>query len=93
MALSGSLLGLLFLLPMFLQGLRGLSAQQSGLATFPQALGVMTMARVAGNLYPKIVPRRLMMFGSLTNALVTLGFIFVPPSEPVMIPYALAALK
>ena len=77
MALSGSLLGLLFLLPMFLQGLRGLSAQQSGLATFPQALGVMTMARVAGNLYPKVGPRRLMMFGSLTNALVTLGFIFV----------------
>lgn len=77
MALSGSLLGLLFLLPMFLQSLRGLSAQQSGLATFPQALGVMTMARVAGNLYPKVGPRRLMMFGAFTNALVTLGFVLV----------------
>ena len=77
MALSGSLLGLLFLLPQFLQGLRGLSAQQSGLATFPQALGVMTMARVAGNLYPRIGPRRLMMFGALTNALVTVCFVFI----------------
>lgn len=77
MALAGSLLGLLFLLPQFLQNLRGLSAQQSGLATFPQALGVMTMARVVGRLYPKIGPRRLMLFGSLTNALVTVCFIFV----------------
>ncbi len=77
MALSGSLLGLLFLLPMFLQGLRGLSAQQSGLATFPQALGVMTMARVAGNLYPRIGPRRLMMFGAFTNAIVTMGFTLI----------------
>lgn len=77
MALSGSLLGLLFLLPMFLQGLRGLSAQQSGLATFPQALGVMTMARVAGNLYPKVGPRRLMMFGALTNAMITMGFTLI----------------
>ncbi len=77
MALTGSLLGLLFLLPLFLQGLRGLSAQQSGLATFPQAIGVMTTARLAGRLYPKIGPRRLMMFGALANAFFTLGFIFV----------------
>jgi EmrB/QacA subfamily drug resistance transporter len=77
MALTGSLLGLLFLLPLFLQDLRGLSAQQSGLATFPQALGVMTTARIAGRLYPRIGPRRLMMFGASANAFVTLGFMFV----------------
>jgi EmrB/QacA subfamily drug resistance transporter len=77
MAMMGSLLGLLFLLPLFLQNLRGLTAQQSGLATFPQALGVMTMARVVGRLYPKVGPRRLMMGGALANATITLGFLFV----------------
>jgi EmrB/QacA subfamily drug resistance transporter len=77
MTMTGSLLGLLFLLPMFLQNLRGLSAEQSGLATFPQAIGVMAMARFAGSLYPKIGPRRLMMAGSLANAAITACFVMV----------------
>jgi EmrB/QacA subfamily drug resistance transporter len=76
-AASGSLIGLLFLLPLFLQELRGLSALQSGLATFPQAVGFMVMARVVGRLYPKFGPRRLLIFGLASNALVTTGFVFV----------------
>jgi EmrB/QacA subfamily drug resistance transporter len=76
-AASGSLIGLLFLLPLFLQELRGLSALQSGLATFPQALGFMVMAHFVGRLYPKVGPRRLLIFGLAANALVTTGFVFV----------------
>jgi EmrB/QacA subfamily drug resistance transporter len=76
-AASGSLIGLLFLLPLFLQELRELSALQSGLATFPQALGFMLMARVVGRAYPKFGPRRLLIFGLATNALVTSGFVFI----------------
>jgi EmrB/QacA subfamily drug resistance transporter len=74
---SGSLIGLLFLLPLFLQELRGLSALQSGLATFPQALGFMLVARIAGKLYPKIGPRRMLVGGLAANAIITSGFVFV----------------
>jgi len=74
----GALLGLLFLLPQFLQGPRGLSPLQSGLATFPQALGILLTARyIGGHLYPRIGPRRLVMFGMAANAVVTLAFLWV----------------
>ncbi|MEO5842654.1 MAG: DHA2 family efflux MFS transporter permease subunit [Acidimicrobiales bacterium] len=74
---SGSLLGLIFLLPLFLQELRGLSALQSGLTTFPQALGVMIMARVVGKIYPRIGPRPLLVFGLSMTTLVTSCFVFI----------------
>jgi EmrB/QacA subfamily drug resistance transporter len=72
-----SLLGLIFIMPLFLQELRGLSALQSGLTTFPQALGVMTMARIVGKLYVRVGPRRLLMFGLTMTTLITSCFVFV----------------
>jgi hypothetical protein len=42
-----SFFGLLFVLPLYLQNYRGLSAQASGLTTFPQALGVMITSQIA----------------------------------------------
>ena len=72
------LMGVLFLMPQFLQGPRGLSAFQSGLTTFPQALGVMVMARVVGTkLYPMIGPRRLAIAGTLGTGIVTALFLLV----------------
>ena len=53
----------LFLLPLFLQLERGLSPLQSGLVTFPQAIGVMLMAPVLTRLYPRVGPRRLVVLG------------------------------
>jgi EmrB/QacA subfamily drug resistance transporter len=77
-ATYGGLIGVLFLLPQFLQGPRGLSPIQSGLTTFPQALGVIAMARLVGIvLYPRIGPRRLMMFGLAANAAITAMFVLV----------------
>jgi len=74
----GALLGLLFLLPQFLQGPRGLSPLESGLTTFPQALGLLFTARlIGGHLYPRIGPRRLVMFGMASNAVITLAFVTV----------------
>ena len=74
---SASLLGLIFLLPLFLQELHGLTALQSGLATFPQALGVMIMAHVVGKIYPRIGPRRLLVFGLSMTTLITSCFVFI----------------
>ena len=86
---TGSLIGLLFLLPLFLQELRELNALQSGLATFPQAIGFMLMARVAGRAYPRIGPRRLLIFGLLFTAVVTTGFVFVDVDSSLWIVRAL----
>ena len=74
---AGSLLGLVFLLPLFLQELRNLTALESGLTTFPQAVGMMVLARFVGRLYPTIGPRRLMVFGLTSTALVTSCFVFI----------------
>jgi EmrB/QacA subfamily drug resistance transporter len=54
------LLGVLFLLPLFLQQLRGLSAFVSGLTTAPQALGLLLMSQVASRVYPRVGPRRML---------------------------------
>lgn len=76
-AFSG-LIGVLFLLPQFLQGPRGLSPIESGLATFPQALGVMMLSRFVGTrFYPVIGPRRLAAAGMLGVAVITCGFLLV----------------
>jgi EmrB/QacA subfamily drug resistance transporter len=74
---SGSLLGLVFLLPLFLQQLRGLTALETGLTTFPQAIGMMVLAGFVGRIYPHVGPRRLMIFGMSSTALVTACFVFV----------------
>ncbi len=57
-------LGVLFLVALFYQDALHLSALQSGLSTFPEALGVMTGAQIVSRrLYPVIGPRRLMASG------------------------------
>ncbi|MGD9704763.1 MAG: MDR family MFS transporter [Acidimicrobiia bacterium] len=74
---SGSFVGLIFLLPLYLQNLRGLSALESGLTTFPQAFGVLVSSQVAGRLYGAVGPRRLMFAGMLAAALSISSFTFI----------------
>jgi EmrB/QacA subfamily drug resistance transporter len=74
---AAGLIGVLFLLPLFLQQLRGLSATQSGLATFTQALGVIAIARFASRMYPKIGPRRMLFVGMLITSVSSLLFLWV----------------
>ncbi len=72
MAVS-SFLGVLFVVPLFFQLALGLSALQSGLNTFPEAIGIMIGAQFASRLfYPRFGPRRLMSFG-LVGVAVTIG--------------------
>jgi MFS family permease len=66
----GVLFGVLFLLPLFLQQLRGLSAFDAGLTTFPQAIGMVLMVQVTSRLYPHLGPRRMLLIG-LTGLCVT----------------------
>jgi len=73
------LMGGLFLLPLFLQSpaTRGLGALESGLATFPQAIGVVTMTQISSRVYPIIGPRRMMSFGLMGITITTGMFLFV----------------
>jgi EmrB/QacA subfamily drug resistance transporter len=66
-------LGVLYLVPLYYQDGRGLSALASGLSTFPEAIGVMVAAQVVGRLlYPRYGPRRLMVAGFSGIALITI---------------------
>jgi EmrB/QacA subfamily drug resistance transporter len=72
-----SFLGLTFVMPLYLQGLRGLSPLESGLTTFPQAIGILISSQIAGRLYPRIGPRRLMTFGLLGASVAMGSLLFV----------------
>lgn len=69
-----SFVGLIFVLPLYLQNLRGLSALESGLTTFPQAIGVLLTSQIAGRLYPTIGPRRLIAGGLAAAAVINASF-------------------
>jgi EmrB/QacA subfamily drug resistance transporter len=71
------LTGGLFLLPLMLQAEMGLTALESGLTTFPQAIGVVVMSQVASRVYPIVGPRRLLMLGLGGVTLTTVPFMFM----------------
>jgi len=73
----GVLFGVLFLLPLFLQQLRGLSAFEAGLTTFPQAIAMIVMAQVSSRLYPRFGPRRMMAIGLTGLCITSALFVFV----------------
>jgi EmrB/QacA subfamily drug resistance transporter len=60
-AAIGSLIGVLFLLPLFLQNLRGYSALETGVILLPSALITIAFAQLSGRLYPTVGPRRLLI--------------------------------
>jgi EmrB/QacA subfamily drug resistance transporter len=63
---SASFIGTLYVVSLFFQDGRGLSALGSGLSTFPEALGVMAGAQLASRvLYPVVGPRRTITLGLL----------------------------
>jgi EmrB/QacA subfamily drug resistance transporter len=66
---TGSFLGVTFVMPLYLQLLRGMTPLASGLTTFPQAFGIMVSSLIAGRLYARVGPRRLMTGGFLAAAL------------------------
>ena len=76
MQLAG-LFGLLFLLPLYLQQLRGMSAIQSGLTSLPQGVAMGLMLPVAGRLYPRLGPRKMMATGLLLVAITSGCFVLV----------------
>jgi EmrB/QacA subfamily drug resistance transporter len=61
---TAAFLGALFVIPLFFQLGLGLTALQSGLDTFPEAIGVMLGAQLGSRvLYRRLGPRRLIVVG------------------------------
>ncbi|MBN9619899.1 MAG: MFS transporter, partial [Actinobacteria bacterium] len=66
---SMAFLGTLYVVSLYYQDGRHLSALQSGLSTFPEALGVMAGAQLASRwIYPRLGPRRHMTAGVVATA-------------------------
>ncbi len=64
--------GMIFVLPLYLQTLRGYSAFESGLAQSPQAFGVFLVSNLLGRrLYRMVGPRRLMVVGTIVTGGIT----------------------
>jgi EmrB/QacA subfamily drug resistance transporter len=78
----GVFLGFLFVMPLLLQEVRGLSPLESGLTTFPEALGVVITTQIVGRFYPRVGPRRIMMGGlvAMSAFLLSLAFLQVDTS-------------
>jgi MFS family permease len=62
-------MGWLFLMPLYLQQVRGVSPSESGSVTFLEAVGMILGSRVVAWLYPRVGPRRLVAGGCTGVAL------------------------
>lgn len=83
-AIYAGFFGQIFLLPIYLQSLRGFSAFESGLVQSPQAFGVFLVSNLAGKrAYQLIGPRRLIGVGGSIAAVITCGFALVDLDTPL----------
>ncbi|MCF2526303.1 MDR family MFS transporter [Yinghuangia soli] len=60
---TAGFLGAIYVLPIMIQRARGLEATDSGLTTFPTAIGITLATQLVVRYYPKIGPRRLTAAG------------------------------
>ncbi len=77
-----SLFGGIFLFPVYLQSLRGLTAFQAGLLLLPQALASMVSVLIGGRLVDKIGVRAVMIPGLLILCLATWQLSFINLYSP-----------
>jgi EmrB/QacA subfamily drug resistance transporter len=85
-----SFLGLLFLMPLFIQEGRGQSPLTSGLTTFPEALGVLLSTQlVVGRIYGRVGPRRLMAGGLITITVLLASMALLQPTTSLWLIRAL----
>lgn len=71
-----SFLGTIYAVSLYFQDGLGLSALSAGLSIFPEAIGVMAGAQLAGHLYPRVGPRRVIAAGLGALALILVLTVF-----------------
>ena len=78
--------GWIFVLPLYIQTLRGYDATESGLVQAPQAVAIFVVSNLLGKrVYRLVGPRRLMIFGSITTAAFTAAFYFADLDTPLVV--------
>jgi len=80
---TAGFLATLFIVPLYLQVGYGWTALESGLAVFPEALGVMVSSQIVARIYPRFGPRRLMTGGLIWVTLSILVVAIFPVAENV----------
>lgn len=76
--------GWIFVLPLYMQTLRGFSATQSGLVQAPQAVAIFIVSNLLGKrVYRAVGPRRLMVVGGAATAFATAAFGLVTLETPL----------
>ncbi|WP_405772015.1 multidrug efflux MFS transporter [Streptomyces sp. NBC_00080] len=85
---GAAFMGVLYLYPQFLQSSLGYDALHSGLATFPEALGMLTASQIVPRLHDRVGPRCLMVVGGAGAALiiVLLAILTVAPRPLALYP-------
>jgi EmrB/QacA subfamily drug resistance transporter len=76
-AYTMAFLGTVFVLPQFLQRVGGYTALESGLTTFPQAIGALITSRFAGKWYPRVGPRKMLFLAFIGMGVFSIGFMFI----------------
>ncbi|VDG20474.1 hypothetical protein [Lactobacillus paracollinoides] [Lactiplantibacillus mudanjiangensis] len=88
-----SMVAVEFILPLYLQNARGLSAMNSGLTLLPGALLMFILAPVSGQLVAKNKGRQAVLFGITVMTISTLGLTFISLTTPIWLVIALYALR
>jgi EmrB/QacA subfamily drug resistance transporter len=79
-----AMFGMLFLLPLYLQNVLGVSPMVAGLALMPQAVAMLLAVQVSSRLYGRVGPRRLVMTGAVVFILVAASMQFVTADTSVL---------
>ena len=86
--------GWIFVLPLYIQTLRGYSATESGLVQAPQAVAIFVVSNLLGKrVYRLVGPRRLMVVGTVATAVSTAAFYFADLDTPLVVLGAGAFLR
>ncbi|MDJ0769593.1 MAG: MDR family MFS transporter [Ilumatobacter sp.] len=86
--------GLIFVLPIYMQSLRGFSAFESGLVQAPQAFGVFVVSNLVGKrAYQLIGPRRLMVVGTAFASAITCAYALLDLGSPLRVVAGLSLLR
>jgi EmrB/QacA subfamily drug resistance transporter len=89
----GAFGGFGLLLTLFLQDLRGYHPLHAGLLQAPSSIGTAISLPLASWIYPKVGPKRMMLFGFGFAALTMLPFYFVGLETPVWVIVALLVVR
>lgn len=67
---AAGLLGMLYVFPLMYQNVLNASALETGLTTFPEALGLMIASQLVPWTYPRLGPRKLISMGLICTAVI-----------------------